>query len=132
VRELQKGCPTNSILRYDLEHIFHATWEGQHAAMRWLIEFAGVEARKGSNIITIAQFDDGAPIDSSNEHYKELKDVWTICSEITSHPTERKRKPGDNEKNPIRLTEPRLHNAARILRDHFRKIYKAIGVPLGE
>ena len=130
LRELQNSYPKDSVWRYDLEHIFHATWEGQHAALRWLIEFAGVMTQPNSNIVTIEHFDAGARITASHKHYRDIKEAWILCSEITSHPTMRKRMADDLDMNPIRLPEEQLHNVARILRAHFGKVYEAAGIPL--
>lgn len=124
---IHNSFPKDSLERYHLKHVFHATWEGQHAAMRWLIEFAGIKAQKNSNIVTIECFKGGELITQHHEKYKELLEVWALCSEVTSHPTMRKRKSPDEDPNPIRLAEDRCHEAARVLHTHFKKIYEVAG-----
>lgn len=126
---IHDSFPKDSLQRYHLKHIFHATWEGQHAAMRWLIEFAGICAQDGANIVTIECFEAGVPITKSHEHYAELAAIWALCSEVTSHPTTRKRMSSDEDQNPIRLQEARFHKAALVLKRHFKTIYDVAGEP---
>jgi hypothetical protein len=122
IRDMQQDVSTDSQKRLYLECIFHATWEGQHAAMRWLIEFVGVEHSTDSDAVTIQCFDGGEPIKQDSKVYTELKKIWVGCSKATSHPT--------IGKHPD-IREPALHKAATIIMSHLANtIYAQSGIKL--
>ena len=121
IREMQQTA-SNDPQKHDyLECIFHATWEGQHAAMRWLIEFVGVEHSTDSDAVTVERFDGGVPIKRGSKDYAELKKVWVACSKATSHPTTGK---------PQDIKELTLHRAAMmIVKLLIETIYAKAGIP---
>jgi hypothetical protein len=122
VRDLQHSSSADPQKRDYLECIFHATWGGQHAAMRWLIEFVGVECSRDPDVVTIQCFDGGACLKKNSREYAEFEDIWIGCSKATSHPT--------TGKHPD-IKELTLHKAAvKIIRYLAETIYAKAGIPL--
>ena len=119
IDQLRAAQPKGSVSFMEHDFIFHATWEGQHAAMRWLLEFIGVESREGREMVTICCFEGGVPLESRDQKYAELKDIWVACSKATSHPT--------TGKHP-EIEEPILHKAAEFIVKHLAAIYARAGV----
>jgi hypothetical protein len=108
--------------RAQLEFLLQASWEGRHAAFRWLIEFVGVIRDKHGNARPSSKkYDDDfriddlpggktIPIPSSDATL--LADLWNDCTKATGHST---RDSGHKE-----ITEVRLSGAAEILIRHLR------------
>ncbi len=119
IRDLQAMHPQGSDLWYHLEFIFHGTWEGQHAAMRWLLEFIGVRNRESRQMVSILCFDEGKQVAPENERLPELKEIWLACSKVTSHPT--------IGKHPD-ISELRMFGAAQFIVSHLREVYAKAGV----
>jgi hypothetical protein len=98
-----------------------ATTQGRLAAIRWLIEFIGVQDRRGkpdrprqsstnSTDISISQIQGGKAFDLSLPEAEKLRQVWKGCAQAVGHPTDRTNHPPVNDKE--------LDEALRIIRAH--------------
>ena len=87
-----------------------ATTQGRLAAIRWLIEFIGVQDRRYSTDISISQIQGGKEFDLSSPEAEKLRQVWKGCAQAVGHPTDRTNHPPVNEKE--------LDEALRIIRAH--------------
>lgn len=117
---------------HQLECLFHAAWEGRHAAARWLIEFVGVTGLKngravgpgvaggGQNDFNIVDLG-GVGIDLESGDALKLAKLRKDINKTTSHPT--------NESGHGHISETRLNEAAQIIGDHLRRTLYA---PAGE
>jgi len=122
VRHLQGQYAPGSQEHDALECVFHATWEGQHAAMRWLIEFIGVEHSTQMHAVNASRFENGELLTKSDSAYKELKEIWVGCSMATGHPT--------TGRHPD-ISEKRLYHAAVTIHGFLcRTVYRDSGVQL--
>ena len=98
-----------------------ARMQGRLAAIRWLIEFIGVQDCRGkpgrprksssnSTDISISQIQGGEEFDLSLPEAEKLRQVWKGCAQAVGHPTDRTNHPPVNEKE--------LDEALRIIRAH--------------
>jgi hypothetical protein len=117
-----------------------AVWEGRHAALRWLIEFVGIQAnakweavstmkrqatedpsnaklaekmKKKRFDVDIMDMPGGAYFSLHGPKAKLLAEMWLGCTQATSHATH-----GSNHPDP---KEPRLSETAGILAEHLQK-----------
>jgi hypothetical protein len=105
-------------------------WEGRLAAVRWLIEFVGIQQdrngqpkrrKKQKNDVGIDDIAGGVEITPATADAKFLADVWKGCSQASSHATNAYNHPaiGDH------LTLPK---AMTIILDHLQlTIYRSAG-----
>lgn len=68
------------------DNVFHAAWEGQHAALRWLIEFVGVKPPKFDDDVNILCFPGGVIMAAKDN--PDLVTLWDALSKFTAHPTD--------------------------------------------
>lgn len=117
---------------YQLECLFHAGWEGRHAAARWLIEFVGVTGLRNGKAVGgdqsgAAEHDfrvsdlGGQCIDLNSDGATKLARLRKDINKATSHPTHA------SGHDPI--SEARLNEAALIIKEHLQATLYA---PAGE
>lgn len=114
-----------------------AMWEGRHAAVRWMIDFVGINSDKEGKPkptarrlgkgrkydVDINDLPGGVYFDLTSSEALVLSKIWQGCSQATSHPTE-----GSNHPN---IEEPQLRTAIDILIRHLKKtIYADQSKPL--
>jgi hypothetical protein len=83
-------------LQQDLHFILQASWEGRHAALRWLIEFVGIklDGKTGKAARPKPQQHDfritdlgGDFVPLSSKEAVELAKLWSDLTKVTSHAT---------------------------------------------
>ncbi len=109
-----------------------AIWEGRQAALRWLIEFAGISQGKNKKAVRVTRriddigiehFPGGVLVDEKTPEADRLAVLWNSISKATSHATIR------SGHAPIYSKE--IHWAVGFLCSHFQKtIYAAAGISL--
>lgn len=110
----------------------NSMWEGRMSAMRWLIEFIGIQERAGGPIETQLRVSTDMRIDAiqggvlfspARTEAIHLAQVWKGCSQATSHPTQSTNHPDVSEKP--------LASALLIVIEHLEAtIYKTNNVSL--
>jgi hypothetical protein len=119
-------------LKRELMCVLQSSWEGRHAAIRWLIEFVGNCDYRGSKYLAptphtrgrehsfrITGLPGGRPIVFS----EELADIYSALTKATAHPTR------DSKHSPI--SSDRLKKAAQQVIDHLQKtVYAEVGKSL--
>lgn len=125
IREMQCQLAADQLVELiQLECVFHAAWEGRHAAARWLIEFVGVKGLKNGKAIgvsvTAGQENDfvitdvgGVGIDLNSADAVTLAQLRRDINKATSHPT--------YDSGHEHISEARLHDAATIIKAHLQK-----------
>jgi hypothetical protein len=114
------GCMTDSV------------WEGRLTATRWLIEFAGIKQSDGKPVtsvmlnprfpddVNITALDGGEPIPTSHALAQRLSDLWTRCSQATSHATK--------EKTDDEPMEAKIVEAVTLIMEHLQNtVYNKAG-----
>ena len=124
--------PENRELQQSLHFILQASWEGRHAAIRWLIEFVGViNDSEGQPKRSSRKFDDdfrisdlaGTEIALKSAEAEKLASLCYDLNKATSHPT--------HESDHDTITEERLRWAAQFLASYVNEqLYKPRGMTL--
>lgn len=133
LREREKQLSPDAISeRFFLECVIQASWEGRHAATRWLIEFVGIVGYShGKAVLSKSKNDEehdfrindlgGKLIEPLSDDAVKLAKLRRDINKATSHPT--------HASGHESITEERLKEAAAIIVAHLQK---EIYTPAGE
>lgn len=129
ISQLQAEVTTE---HFQLECLLQASWEGRHAAAKWLIEFIGIDGMKEGKALAPSQnkggkehdfrIDDlgGRFLDPSSPEAVELAQLRHDINKATSHPT--------HASGHTPISDERLRSAVTVIVKHLiREIYQPAG-----